>query len=347
MTTTTEQPTLKTQLDGEVAEYRKADAAIESMRETYGSLIITDLENKKEVAAVVEAHRQVKAYRVQISKKGKELRAPATAFGKQVIAEEKRLLGRIQPLEDHLDNQREKLRAAERAAKEAKEKAAAEELQRRVDAMTAVNATINLDMLKAINDEMFSLELKAATEAEVERVGEQQRQKHAADVVDELRKWGDLATAEEILKMDSAAREERMISAKVSYEKQQAEQRKADGERERLQKENADQQKELQRLKQAEAQRVAAERPPVEIPGGMSIESALGYDDSREMQEPVLDGCCDESNRSNISAVHAERLQAMIAPLQGTWDLSPNDVAAIQWALDRIEELELLLEATV
>lgn len=41
-----------------------------------------------------------------------------------------------------------------------------------------------------------------------------------------------------------------------------------------------------------------------------------------------------------LDSDHAERLQAMVAPDQETWDLSPNDVAAIQWALDRIDDLE-------
>lgn len=31
------------------------------------------------------------------------------------------------------------------------------------------------------------------------------------------------------------------------------------------------------------------------------------------------------------------RLRAMIAPDQQTWDLSPNDVAALTWAVNRIE----------
>ena len=37
---------------------------------------------------------------------------------------------------------------------------------------------------------------------------------------------------------------------------------------------------------------------------------------------------------------HKERLQAMVSPGQQTWDLSPNDVSAIKWALAEIERLE-------
>jgi hypothetical protein len=101
------------------------------------------------------------------------------------------------------------------------------------------------------------------------------------------------------------------------------------------------QQKELLRLKQAEAQRAAAERVPAKSPpypeGAMVTHPAPGItvtehkpELSREMTEPIIDDNND----------HAERLRAMVEPDQETWDLSPNDVAAIQWALDRIAELE-------
>jgi len=35
---------------------------------------------------------------------------------------------------------------------------------------------------------------------------------------------------------------------------------------------------------------------------------------------------------------HMMRLRAMLAPQQQTWDLSPNDVAAIQWAVDEMSQ---------
>ncbi len=43
---------------------------------------------------------------------------------------------------------------------------------------------------------------------------------------------------------------------------------------------------------------------------------------------------------------HLERLRAMTAPDQKTWDLSPNDVAAIRWAIDEIAHLRGRLRAT-
>ena len=37
---------------------------------------------------------------------------------------------------------------------------------------------------------------------------------------------------------------------------------------------------------------------------------------------------------------HMMRLRAMLDPQQQTWDLSPNDVSAIEWAVDEIARLK-------
>lgn len=42
---------------------------------------------------------------------------------------------------------------------------------------------------------------------------------------------------------------------------------------------------------------------------------------------------------------HKDRLQAMTEDKGDTWDLSPNDVAAIQWALDSLEAALAELDA--
>jgi hypothetical protein len=317
--TTATAPTITETLDSELTEFSAAGAAIADMVKTYGHLTIVDLENKSEVAAVVEAHRMVKACRVKIEKKRKEIKAPALAFGKAVDKEGKRLAALIEPLETHLDGEREKLRAAERAAAEAEKKAAAEKLQGRIDAMNAVNGPVNLDMLANITDQAFELELRAATEAEAERVADQHRIEKEREAEEARRAEADRLTEE---------------AARIAREA-------AEKEHEKLAEENRVQQKELQRLKQAESQRAAAERVPAKSPpypeGAMVTHPAPGItvtehrpELSREMAEPIIDDNND----------HAERLRAMVEPDQETWDLSPNDVAAIQWALDRIAELE-------
>jgi hypothetical protein len=322
-TTTTEQPpTLKTQLDQQVTEFRAADVAIQAMNESTAGLVITDIENKKEVAAVVEGHRMVKAYRVKISKRGKELRAPATAFGKEVLKEEKRLLGLIEPIETRLDNEREKLRAAERAAAEAEKKAAAEKLQGRIDAMNAVGGPVNLDMLANITDHAFELELRAAKEAEADRVAEQHRIEKEREAAAEAEQAERRAADAEREAAERLKEEQRQSDLRAAMERAEALRAESD----RLVDKNRVQQAELERHRKAEADRLTeAAKAIVSEPLPIEILDQL----------PV-----DQISCRQVASDHADRLLMMTDPFQETWDLSPNDVAAIQWALDRIAELE-------
>ena len=61
-----------------------------------------DLENKEQVAIVKEGRIKLKKARVQIEKKGKELREEALAFQKAVISKEKELIAIIEPEEKRL-----------------------------------------------------------------------------------------------------------------------------------------------------------------------------------------------------------------------------------------------------
>jgi hypothetical protein len=328
---------LKTQLDQQVTEFRAADVAIQAMNESTAGLVITDIENKKEVAAVVEGHRMVKAYRVKISKRGKELRAPATAFGKEVLKEEKRLLGLIEPIETRLDNEREKLRAAERAAAEAEKKAAAEKLQGRIDAMNAVGGPVNLDMLANITDHAFELELRAAKEAEADRVAEQHRIEKEREAAAEAEQAERRAADAEREAAERLKEEQRQSDLRAAMERAEALRAESD----RLVDKNRVQQAELERLKQAEAQRVASERPAVVADAIVTVGKAI---DTRVVEAELANSALRFPSAATRDMVdvddHRTRLRAMVEPDQETWDLSPNDTAAIQWALDRIAELE-------
>jgi hypothetical protein len=41
---------------------------------------------------------------------------------------------------------------------------------------------------------------------------------------------------------------------------------------------------------------------------------------------------------------HEERLKAMVDPDQQTWDLSPDDVKAIRWALDQLASMRQVIQ---
>jgi hypothetical protein len=97
-------------------------------------------------------------------------------------------------------------------------------------------------------------------------------------------------------------------------------------ESDRLVDKNRVQQAELERHRKAEADRLTeAAKAIVSEPLPIEILDQL----------PV-----DQISCRQVASDHADRLLMMTDPDQETWDLSPNDVAAIQWALDRIAELE-------
>ena len=63
----------------------------------------TDLEDKAQLAIVKENRIVLKKARVQIEKRGKELREDALKFQRAVIAKEKELIAIIEPEEDRLE----------------------------------------------------------------------------------------------------------------------------------------------------------------------------------------------------------------------------------------------------
>lgn len=65
-------------------------------------IVTVNIEDKKQLDLVKEKRIALKNARVEITKKGKELREEAVAFQKAVIAKEKELIGIIEPEEERL-----------------------------------------------------------------------------------------------------------------------------------------------------------------------------------------------------------------------------------------------------
>lgn len=101
----------------ELQAYNTTDAAIAQMRKDYMALKISGIEDKEGYLAVHRARIDVKSRRVAVTKKGKELREDFIRRQKLVIADERRIVGMLQPIEDYLtdeenriDNERERIR---------------------------------------------------------------------------------------------------------------------------------------------------------------------------------------------------------------------------------------------
>lgn len=107
----------------ELQKFNTTDAAITTMRQNYMGLTIKDLDDREGYEKVHIARMDCKQKRVQVTKRGKELREDAVKFQKAVIAEEKRIIDQISPIEDYLNDEESRIdeeKARIRAEAEAK-----------------------------------------------------------------------------------------------------------------------------------------------------------------------------------------------------------------------------------
>jgi len=176
----------------ELQAYNTTDAAIAKIRQDYMALTIAGMEDKEGYDRVHVARMDVKNRRVQVSKKGKELREDAVKFQKAVIAEEKRIIDLMAPIEDHLAEEESRVdEEKERIRREAVEKEAAR-LQARVNRLFNMGCrfdgatyTYGPDikapqaLIKVCTDEQFEIfcgaiqaavDKDTAEKAEVERI---------------------------------------------------------------------------------------------------------------------------------------------------------------------------------
>ncbi|MHB8123132.1 MAG: hypothetical protein ACYDG4_13360 [Desulfuromonadaceae bacterium] len=170
------------------------EVRIAKMREEYMPLVITDLKNEKQFDTVHRARMEVKKSRVLIQNVSKKTREKAVLFQKDCIAEEKRLIGLIEPIEAHLESEEGKVEAEKarlKAEAEAKEEA---RLQDRINALVALGCNFNgqayfygtltvpVPMIKALDDVQFGnvhAEINKAVVADAEKKAKEEADRKA------------------------------------------------------------------------------------------------------------------------------------------------------------------------
>lgn len=226
------------------------EARIAKMREEYMPLVITDLKNEKQVDAVHRARIDVKKGRVLIQNVSKKTRERAVQFQKDCIAEEKRLVGLIEPIEAHLQSEEDKVQAEnDRLKAEADAKEAAR-IQARIDRICAFGATFNgqmyttyglqfpVPLVKACTDEQFEqfiVQVQAAKDTEDARLKAEEEARKA-----EVERLAKIAADQEAerKRLEEQARKQAEEAARVKAEQEEAE-RKAKAEAERVAAEQA------------------------------------------------------------------------------------------------------------
>ena len=127
----------------ELKKFNIADARIAEWKEQFLQLKIAGIHDKETYLLVDNARKLIKRARIDVEDKGKDLRKDAISFQRAVIAEEKRLVTLIEPIESYLENEVKKIddeKAAEKAKKEATEQ---ERLHKRVALLTSKGMLFN------------------------------------------------------------------------------------------------------------------------------------------------------------------------------------------------------------
>ena len=227
-----------------------ADAVIAQMAEKYLPLKIDGIDDKEGYKRVHDARMVVKSTRVKVEKKGKEIREDAVKYQKAVIAEEKRIVGLMEPIEAHLSAEEKAVDDAMEAITQEASRKETERIQARIDRLEfdygmglfgqnyklpfeAPGMEVPLALLKVCTDEQFEQFCVKIQEARTK---------------ENLR----------LFEIEKAAYDEHERLAKVAAEQE--------AERQRLEavaQAQADEKAEWERIKKAEADAVEAAKQKV------------------------------------------------------------------------------------
>lgn len=266
-----------------IATYSPADAGIADLRERYMPLVVAGVDDRDGLQEVHAARMVVKAHRVEIEKTRKALKAGALEYGRRVDAEAKRLTGLLEPIEEHLQAEEDRIAEAKAAIKAEEERKRKAKLDERVAALAAVGYQAQVSVVEAMTDDDFEAELahrqlqheeRQAREAEerarreAEEAAERERIERERAELARLRE--EQRAAEEKAAAERRAEEQRLAKERAALEaerrKVEEERRRVEHEREveRARKEAAEQAKreaeEEARRKEAEAKRAEEER---------------------------------------------------------------------------------------
>jgi len=148
-----------------IVKYDITDAAISEMESIYMALTITDLDDKEQFDAVHSARMTVKGKRVEVEKRRKELKADAIEWGRKVDAEAKRIFGKLEPIESHLDREERKVTDEQKRIKEEADRKQKEKIDARLLALAKANCNLPFFDVAGMTDDEYEDILRKATEA--------------------------------------------------------------------------------------------------------------------------------------------------------------------------------------
>ncbi len=97
----------QTNIEAELVKANITDQVISKMRQDFLVLKVEGVHDATGFAAVKNARKQARKFRIDVEKFLKELREPALAFQKAVVAKEKEISTKLEEIEDYLKTQEE------------------------------------------------------------------------------------------------------------------------------------------------------------------------------------------------------------------------------------------------
>ena len=164
----------------EVIKYSINEAEIAKMSDIYMGLTVKSIDDAEGLAAVHSARMVMVKHRVGIDKLRKSSNEEAQAFIKNNNNNAKKLLALIEPIENHLKSEEGKIEAEKARIKEEADRIAKEKIQKRVDALFAVNVVLPFMDIALLSDADYEDKLILATDAyrtEQQRLEEERKAK--------------------------------------------------------------------------------------------------------------------------------------------------------------------------
>lgn len=177
----------------DLASFNITDAALAKYKAEYMPLVINGIDDKEGYKLVDAARKIIKAKRIEIEKRRKELKEESLNYGRWVDGQAKNITQELDPIETHLTSEQQRIDQVieERRKEEQRRRDAI--FQNRVNELTAVNYPIDVVRLRCMSDEEFAAELVLAKDkyqVEQERLAEEAKAKEEQEArhAEELRR---------------------------------------------------------------------------------------------------------------------------------------------------------------
>jgi len=179
----------------ELKKFEIDEVGLISKASKYKNLKIQDVNDKAGLSAVRVARLELKAIRVDISKKAKTIRESAVRFQKAVIARETELIELVEPTERILEAEEDRIEDEKKRLREEEEKREFERLQGMMTRLSEVNYAMDFTELKGLTDDQFATVLQEATDKFHETARqmelELEKEREAQKAIEEARKAED------------------------------------------------------------------------------------------------------------------------------------------------------------